>query len=260
MFFAVAWMAGACSETRHVELAMPMADNVVGKWVIVHGFEHKGGEWVEVADYDAIGSSFTFYKGGRAVSSYTDNDGQTYLRETQWQVDDETGVFTINGYPTQLMLLRKDTMELGYNDRRRKGGEAGIEYKDCWKRVPMKTVTLAEKLVGKWKFAGSYEMKNGSWHKTRVGVPDEATTVFGEDGDLHTYVKAGGKELRAEYLWSVNNRTGELCCFREDRTVTVTASMVNANTMQLRYTKNYDPADGTRMTHGEFRDVFVREK
>lgn len=255
----ILFLAGSCFDQRKTSKLPPIANNVVGKWVIAHGFENKHGHWVEVADYDAVGNFYTFYKDGRAVISYTDNDGQTYLRETTWQADDENKIFTINGFDTQMLLLKNDSMELGYIDNICSTTSREAEYKDCWKRVSPNNKTLAELLIGKWIHSGSYEKDGNTWMPTQKGAPDRAHVTFGADGDLKTHTEINGNVLKSELFWSINNHTGEMFCFKEDESNTIHVSVKN-DTLECIYSKNFDLEEPGKVTYGNFRDVFVRNK
>lgn len=252
-------LAGSCFDQRKTSKLPPIANNVVGKWVIAHGFENKHGSWVEVADYDAVGNFYTFYKDGRAVISYTDNDGQTYLRETTWQADDENEIFTINGFDTQMLLLKNDSMELGYRDQENRKTTCEAVYKDCWKRVSPGNQTLAEQLIGKWNHLNSYEKKGKQWVVTHKGAPNRAYVIFGADGDLKSHTEINGRTLKAELFWSINNQTGEMFCFKEDESNTIRIRVYN-DTLECVYTKNFDLETPGKITYGEYRDLFVRNK
>ena len=142
-----------------------------------------------------------------------------------------------------MLLLKNDSMELGYRDQENRKTTCEAVYKDCWKRVSPGNQTLAEQLIGKWNHLNSYEKKGKQWVVTHKGAPDRAYVTFGADG----------------YLKSHTEINGEMFCFKEDESNTIRIRVYN-DTLECVYTKNFDLETPGKITYGEYRDLFVRNK
>lgn len=101
--------------------------------------------------------------------------------------------------------------------------------------------------------------KGKQWVVTHKGAPDRAYVTFGADGDLKSHTEINGRTLKAELFWSINNQTGEMFCFKEDESNTIRIRVYN-DTLECVYTKNFDLETPGKITYGEYRDLFVRNK
>lgn len=251
-----------CSDNDKEETGIlkPIAEHVTGKWDLAESYIKQDGKWVADKEAEGTGQTITLRSDGTAVIAATDANRQTKLNYVRWSANDQTNELRINNNPFSLFSLQTGKFEMGFHQAidSDTGEMMDGEFKWVLIRMDETNKTLAEKLVGKWKFSKTYEKKSGEWVEISFGIPDEGTYEYKEDGTATAYSRKGDNELTVNMKWSINNNTGEMLQMTDKGTSSIIVSFEDDNTQILNYTDNFDPATG-QVVKGEYKDVLVRE-
>ena len=242
----------------------PIAGHIVGKWKEESVFKTVDGKQEIVQNKKEHATIYIFRQDGTMIRMMeTNDDGQTHLASMSWSADDNAGTFTLNGaFNATLVRLDENTLEFKTNQAYDSeiGQTIEDEYHWHYVRIDENELTKAEILTkGRWVFTETYEKINGEWKKSDLNVPDESWHEFYEDGNMQSYARKDGKEeSRKDNTWSINNTTGELVIYEDDKAVITIPTEISAdgNTLTMHYSDNYNTATG-QITKGDFKDVFI---
>lgn len=260
---AVALLASALTGCQsNSEILKPIEKNLVGSWELTRSAKiDEQGNTLDESDLQGTNFIYRFREDGKMVNVRTMPDGNQELRSHTWTADDKHDTYTLAGKPATLITrLTADELEYRTDTVQQHDGQTVTPVPGTFafrmKRVPEET-SPAERLVGKWVFKQTYEKVNGEWREKTYDYTLESWREFRSDGRVAGHQKVGDKVSDYETYWKVNTRTGELCMYEGERTLSARMELADDNTMLIYYDEDYNPETG-KMTSGEFKDVCVR--
>ncbi len=260
-------LSGCKNSSNDNEILRPIKENLIGTWnqytqeTLSENGEIKRETSDENSDYLY---QIELREDNTAHFVATMKDGYTRMNVMQYQIDEDTPSITINGVTTPIFLLTAN--EFGFSHNQIKNSETGEvtngEVKWIYKRVDNPEPLFAEKFIGKWNFSKTYEKKNGEWVETGYGIPDEGWYEYKENSSIAVYSRKADKEQTSEMIWAVNAATNEMKYYKDwggEELYSCKVSFEDDNTINVFYSKNYDPATG-KVKEGEFKDVLIRQQ
>lgn len=238
----------------------PSAEKFIGKWEQVEFYEKKDGQWVQEKDTVRAPLFFIMRNDSTMIREKTDTTGQTRLQCGKWHVDSENNTLTMNTVTFPLISISDNRFEITYGKAvdSETGEDKFGEFRFVYSRITDPQKTLAEKLIGKWKYTGTFIKQNGQWVPTSFNAPDEGYSEYKEDGTITTISVVDGVESSGTAPWSINNQTGEMHIGPADMYSVMTVAFDSETKIAITYTNNFDPGTG-EVTVGEYKDEFVRE-
>lgn len=260
---ALAATLGACSDSKEAQVLKPIARHITGRWKLTKSLEMKDGKWVEAPLAGEAGQIYNYQADGTLVLTNIDPKGTASMKSMRWSADDEQRTLTYDEDCTvKLLRLTADEFEMGYHFSTDEETGAVSEGEFSWlmTRADREPLTLAESLVGRWLYVSTYEKKDGTWTECNYGRPDEGWHRYQPDGTAVSYSRMGSQEQTATMKWTANQRTGTVVWTNpenEAQTSTLQVEPEGDDTLNVLYSKNFDPATG-QVVEGEFKDVMKR--
>lgn len=257
-----ATVLGACSDGKEAQVLKPIDQHITGRWKLTQCLELKDGKWVEDPLEGEDGMLSTYCADGTLIVTNVDPDGKAAMHTTSWSADDEQRTLTNGECVTQLLRLTADELQMAYHLSvdNETGEYSEGEFRWLMTRVDQEPLTLAESLLGRWLYVSTYEKKNGQWTECSYGRPDEGWHRYQPDGTATSYSRVGDKEHTGTMKWTVNQLTGTVVCTNPENEAqfsTMQAELEGDDTLNMFYSKNFDPATGQAI-EGEFKDVLKR--
>lgn len=242
----------------------PIATHMLGKWMQEYAYMLENGEKTLFPMEENEGVIITYRADGTLMRQATQPpEGHTYLSVTPWTVDEDACTYTVGGtYPFTFVQLGENVME--YKSFQGFDSETGelIEGEIYWHyvRLDENERTMAELLAqnGRWTYAGSYKKEGGQWVEFTEGSPDEAWHELGENGIVNSCLRFGDQETKSEHYWSINQKTGELCFYTQDKKLIWSnrIELDGEDTFRMYYEGALDVESGGRLP-GEYYDVYT---
>lgn len=259
---ALATALGACSDGKEAQVLKPIARHITGRWKLAQSLEMKDGKWVEAPLAGEAGQIYNYQADGTLVLTNIAPQGTASMESMRWSADDEQRTLTNGECTTQLLSLTADEFEMGYHlSTDEETGEVSEgEFSWLMTRADQGPLILAERLVGRWLYVTSYEKKDGTWTECSYGRPDEGWHRYQPDGTAVSYSRMGSQEQTATMRWTANQRTGTVVWTNPDneaQTSTMQVEPEGDDTLNVLYSRNFDPATG-QVVEGEFKDVLKR--
>lgn len=253
LFVLVALLAAGCSNDKATQDVMqPIRELITGKWQMYGFSTFEDGKWVEQVNDNNVSMAMDFRPDGTEVRVMTYPDGFTALASRTWSVDDANRQLTDGGTQLKIYRLSADELVLESTQSMNPGTGEIREMKCRWtyRRATENDKTLAERLVGKWRFTGAYEKVEGQWVEREEDRFDEFWLAFNEDGSSEEHAFRNNEEFQnTKSKWSANTssmliRTDDS---KEDRKI----GMPDDNTLVY-----YFESDNGEVI---LKDVYVRE-
>lgn len=243
------------------QILNPISDNILGKWKQTKCYSlQENGEWKEEINESGVEETMTFKAGGKVNISYTAGDGMTTLHVAEWKADDAVNTLWLGPHGYSILYLGEDSFKWSLN--KAIDSSTGELIDGSWEwvmtRLDPSELSLAEKLVGKWVFAKTYQKIEGIWQEISFGLPDEGYYDFKEDGTSTIYSRLGSDVLTSDMNWSVNCKTGELQWYIGEAKGYPVFISIYDNQLSVEYTHNFNQGTGEIVT-AEFKDLLLRE-
>ncbi len=190
----------------------PIAEHIVGKWQMTGFSILNEGKWEEQINDNNVSMAMDFRQGGTEVRVMTYPDGFTALATRTWSVDEANDLLTDASTPQRIYILTADELGTEGSQSMNPGtGEiAQRQVRWTFRRATQQDLTLAERLVGKWRCSEVY-MKNDDEWKPLAGSYAESSIELKEDGKCELSLSIDNeKPFSAEYRWSANTAAGLL--------------------------------------------------
>lgn len=190
----------------------PIAEHIVGKWQMTGYSIFTDGKWEEQINDNNVSMAMEFRPDGTEMRVMTYPDGFTALATRTWSINEANDLLTGSTSPQRIYLLTAD--ELGIEASQSMNPETGeiatMQARWTYRRATQQDVTLAEKVVGKWR-CREVDMKNGDEWKPLAGSYAESYIELKEDGNCELSLSIDNeKPVSAEYRWSANTAAGLL--------------------------------------------------
>lgn len=190
----------------------PIAEHIVGKWQMTGYSIFSDGKWEEQINDNNVSMAMDFRPDGTEVRVMTYPDGFTALATRTWSVDEANDLLIDSPSQQRIYCLTAD--ELGIEGSQSMNPETGEiaqrQVRWTYRRATQQDMTLAEKVVGKWR-CSEVSMKNDDEWKPMEGSYTESYIELKEDGNCELCTSIDNQEpFRAEYRWSANTAAGLL--------------------------------------------------
>lgn len=204
----------ACSDNSEPNetVLQPIGEHIVGKWQMTGYSTFDDGKWEEQINDDNIAMAMDFRPDGTELRVMTYPDGFTALATRTWSVDEANDLLTDNTSQSRIYRLSTDELGLEASQSMNPGtGEiAQRQVRWTYSRATPQDLTLAERLVGKWRCSEVY-MKNDDEWKPMAGSYAESYIELKEDGNCELCISIDHEEpFHEEYRWSANTAAGLL--------------------------------------------------
>lgn len=212
-----ALLTAGCSDNNESQpeetVLKPIAGHITGKWQMAGYSVFENGKWEEQPNDDNVGMAMDFRPDGTEVRVMTYPDGFTALATRTWSVDEAAATLTDGTSQQRIHRLTADELVTEATQSMDPGtGEiAQNQARWTYRRATEKDLTLAERLVGKWRLIGAYKKEgDGEWVFYEADENEKSYMVFKEDGTLEEHTPTTHK-----YKWSAHTaammiRVGDL--------------------------------------------------
>ena len=200
-------------DTPQETVLQPIGENIVGKWQMTGYSTFSDGKWEEQINDNNVSMAMDFRPDGTEVRVMTYPDGFTALATRTWSVDEANNMLTDEG--SQQKIHRLTATELVTESTQAQDPETGeiAQTIGRWTfcRATEKDKTLAERLVGKWRFTGVYDKVDGQWVARNEDRFDEFWVEYKENGMSEEHAFRDGEEFHhTECKWSANTAAKRL--------------------------------------------------
>lgn len=190
----------------------PIAEHIVGKWQMTGFSILNDGKWEEQINDNNVSMAMDFRPDGTEVRVMTYPDGFTALATRTWSVDEANDLLADS--PSQQRIYSLTADELGIEGSQSMdpgtGEIAQRQVRWTYSRATQQDLTLAERVVGKWRCSEVYMKNNDEW-KPMAGSYAESYIDLKEDGKCELSLSIDNeKPFSAEYRWSANTAAGLL--------------------------------------------------
>lgn len=195
--------AGCSDDNKPQETVLtPIAKHITGKWQMTGYHIFEDGKWKEQPNDDNVAMAMDFRPDGTEVRVMTYPDGFTALATRTWSVNEDAGVLTDEGTDQRIHRLTANelVMESTRSVEPGTGEVADNQSRWTYRRATEQDRTMAERLVGKWRFSASYIKEDGEW--VNRDIPEDVVFEFKENGYTDLFVR--------DLKWSVNSATSRL--------------------------------------------------
>lgn len=213
-----ALLTAGCSDDNEPQpeetVLKPIAEHITGKWQMAGYSVFENGKWEEQPNDDNVGMALDFRPDGTEVRVMTYPDGFTALATRTWSVDEAAATLTDGTSQQRIHRLTADELVTEATQSMDPGtGEiAQNQARWTYRRATEQDLTLAERLVGKWRLSEAYRKEgDGEWVLDYEADENEKSYLeFKEDGTLEEHTSTTHK-----YKWSAHTaamilRVGDL--------------------------------------------------
>lgn len=190
----------------------PIVERIVGKWQMTGYSIFSDGKWEEQINDNNVSLAMDFRPDGTELRIMTYPDGFTALATRTWSVDETNDLLTYNTSQQRIYRLTADELGIEASQSMNPGTGEIAQKQGRWtyRRATQQDLTLAERVVGKWRCSEVY-MKNDDEWKPMASSYAESYIELKEDGncELCTSIDTE-KPFRAEYRWSAHTAAGLL--------------------------------------------------
>ena len=258
----------ACSDDDdEYEILKPISEHLIGRWMDVDGYMvDENGNKIEDEKNGLHGYVMIrdLQPDGRSILINTTPEGWQRMTTAAWKVDqEETGYHIMMDGTDYFFPIHKLTADYlitstnsAYDETTGQIVEGAFRFEH--RKVPDEP-TLAERLVGMWRFENTYEKVNGEWRVKNYNYSLEAWREFKDNGRVAGEQTYADQTEEYECDWKINTRTGELSMYDEYQDVTGRLELVDDDTMLLYYNEDRDFVTG-EVSFGEFKDLMIRVK
>lgn len=205
-----ALLTAGCSDDNEPQpeetVLKPIAGHITGKWQMAGYSVFENGKWEEQPNDDNVAMAMDFRPDGTEVRVMTYPDGFTALATRTYSVDETTATLIADTSRQRIHRLTADELVTEATQSMDPGtGEiAQNQARWTYRRATEKDLTLAERLVGKWRLSEAYKKEgDGEWDS--IIIYYDNYFEFKEDGSLERYGVFGNEELyRIAFKWSAN--------------------------------------------------------
>ena len=190
----------------------PIAEHIVGKWQLTDFYTFDDGKWEEQTNDDNTAMAIDFRSDGTELRVMTYPDGFTALATRTWNVDEANDLLMDNTSQQRICRLTADELGIEGSQSMNPGTGEITQKQVRWTflRATQQDLTLAERLVGKWRCSEAY-IKNGDEWKPMASSYAESYIELKEDGNCVLCTSFDSERpFRAEYRWSANTAAGLL--------------------------------------------------
>lgn len=218
-----ALLTAGCSDDNEPQpeetVLKPIAGHITGKWQMAGYSVFENGKWEEQPNDDNVAMAMDFRPDGTEVRVMTYPDGFTALATRTWSVDEAAATLTDGTSQQRIHRLTADELVTEATQSIDPGTGEIAQNQSRWtyRRATEQDLTLAERLVGKWRVSKGYAyMDNGDGYEwvliSEADENEKSYMEFKEDGTLEQYDHTSSI---GKYRWSVNTiakilRTGDL--------------------------------------------------
>lgn len=206
-----ALLTAGCSDDNEPQpeetVLKPIAGHITGKWQMAGYSVFENGKWEEQPNDDNVAMAMDFRPDGTEVRVMTYPDGFTALATRTYSVDETTATLIADTSRQRIHRLTADELVTEATQSMDPGtGEiAQNQARWTYRRATEKDLTLAERLVGKWRVSKGYEYRdNGDGYEwVLVDEADEnekSYMEFKEDGTLEQH----SSTTDYKYKWSAH--------------------------------------------------------
>lgn len=205
-----ALLTAACSDDNEPQpeetVLKPIAGHITGKWQMAGYSVFENGKWEEQPNDDNVGMALDFRPDGTEVRVMTYPDGFTALATRTWSVDEAAATLTDGTSQQRIHRLTADELVTEATQSMDPGtGEiAQNQARWTYRRATEQDLTLAERLVGKWRVSKGYVYRdNGNGYEWvlyyEADENEKSYLEFKEDGTLEQHSLTTHK-----YKWSAH--------------------------------------------------------
>lgn len=204
----------ACSDNNEPNetVLQPIAEHIVGKWQMTGYSTFGDGKWEEQINDNNVSMAIDFRPDGTEVRVMTYPDGFTALATRTWSVDEANDMLTYDTSQQRIYRLTADELGTEASQSMNPGTGEIAQKQARWtfRRATQQDLTLAERVVGKWRCSEAY-MKNDDEWKPMASSYAESYIELKEDGNCELSISIDNEApFRAEYRWSANTAAGLL--------------------------------------------------
>lgn len=234
----------------------PIADHILGRWNLEERAYMEDGEWV--ATSDGHKEIVTFRPDGTMLGVYISPTGRSTLTLLDWgDVNDEDYTFTSAGHTYSLLRLTQNLKEVVDED------DSGNS-KDIYRRIDSEPLTLAERMVGRWRVAQRFDKVDGEWVEVTTELPTEIEYEYTENANLTAYVlwPDGSGNKAPDIFWQVYEDSGVLVYYQPDSWEENYAHITleeDDTRMVMSYGEDYDP-DLDEQVNTEYKEILMKVK
>lgn len=213
-FFFVALLTAGCNDNDELKetVLRPIAEHIVGKWQLTDFYTFDDGKWEEQTNDDNTAMAIDFRSDGTELRVMTYPDGFTALATRTWNVDEANDLLMDNTSQQRICRLTADELGIEGSQSMNPGTGEITQKQVRWTflRATQQDLTLAERLVGKWRCSEVY-MKNDDEWKPMACSYAESYIELKEDGNCELCISIDHEEpFHEEYRWSANTAAGLL--------------------------------------------------
>lgn len=265
----VCTILSSCTEMKQIETILrPIGENIVGKWEITKLMTLVDEKWTEspgnvIINFSEDGSVYHIYpiteKAFSPMTKDTIPVEMFVINKDAWTIDEEKNMLSFQNIPSgEIFKLDVNSFEWG-KPTSMSDGKQTMKY--VAERKDATDKCTIEKMLGKWKYVGSYEMSNGEWKESDGDEPDESSIEFKTDGTMKLYARMGEREATTEGKWGIAKETKELYINSLDFGWATNSmiEMEDDETMVMKYFFSTNWSTGEQKT-GEFKDVYKLNK
>lgn len=258
--FLIAPVVSSCSSEDTPEILQPVSEHILGRWEISAGYILENGKWENHDDPASPRVTYNFLDNDSILLCSTDARGWSVYSMTPYKVDNTRKVVMTGAMESKIELLSVDSLvmvsDFLHDPNTGETLAEPIHYKWGFKRIASDQRSLGETLIGKWKFTGTEEKKDGVWTgPADVPTPTECTNYFTANGLLIIDMVFQGESYKVNYDWKINNTDGDILMVEKEHVRNGRVEFDGNDRMWIYYTET--SADGTTL---ELRDGGSRIK
>lgn len=213
VLIAISLLAVGCQDNQDEgTILKPIAEHLCGKWLMTANSTFVNGKWEENENDENVSMVMDFRPDGSEVRVMTFPDGFTALATRTWSVDEANNLLKNNTSQPRIYRLTADELGIEASQSMNPGTGEITQEQARWthRRATPQDLTLAERVVGKWRCSEVY-MKNDDEWKPMASSCAESYIELKEDGNCNLCISSGNEEpFRAEYRWSAHTAAGLL--------------------------------------------------
>ena len=206
----------ACSSDSEEEILQPVSKHIIGKWEMTAGYLQYNGKWEEHDDPESSRTrmTFDFLDNGSLVICTTDVGGWSVYSTIPYKVNGTKVTFTAASPESTVELLSTDSLVMvsSFLHDPNTGEELSepLPYKWSFRRIASGAPLLGDRLIGKWSFTATEELKGGVWGESpEVNAIQKATMeISASDASVIEEV-VDGETHRYGFAWRVNESDGK---------------------------------------------------
>lgn len=203
----------SCHSEDAPEILKPVSEHILGRWEISAGYIFNDGKWEEHDDPASPKLIYNFQGNDSILICSTDGEGWSSYSMIHYKVDEADMTVTTGSEKSKIELLSADSLvmvsDFYHNPITGETLSEPIHYKWAFRRMDSTQQPLGEMLIGKWKFMGTEEKKNGVWKgPADVPTPTGSAMEFNANGFSVIGIIFSGQQYAAKYNWKINNTNG----------------------------------------------------